>query len=102
MWFSLNGRSSKLDFDDIQSVDDCSRTGNQDGGYKPKAGMKNLGLSFCTRYQRESQNRTGIFVVEEHKWTHVNTVQCRCKSQIENGRQKPEVERNNAISQLPH
>ena len=31
-------------------------------------------------------------MVEEHNWTHVNTVQCRRKSQIEDGRQKPEVE----------
>ena len=31
-------------------------------------------------------------MVEEHKWTHVNTVQCRSKSKIEDGRQKPEVE----------
>ena len=54
--------------------------------------MKNLGLSFYTRYQRESQNQSGILVVKEHHWIHVNIVQCRCKSQIEDGRRKPEVE----------
>ena len=59
--------------------------------------MKNLG--FYTRHQRESQNQIGIFVVEEHNWTHVNTVQDRRESQIKDGDQKPEVEmkqRNNS------
>ena len=32
--FSLSGRSSKLDFDDVCIVDDCIRTGNQDGGQR--------------------------------------------------------------------
>ena len=68
MRFPLNGRSSKLDFVDVQLM-----TGNQDGGHKPEAGMKNLGLSFYTRYQRESPNQTGIVVIEEHNRTNVNT-----------------------------
>ena len=46
MRFSLHGRSSKLDFNDVQLV---TVSGNQDGGHIPEAGMKNLGLSFYTR-----------------------------------------------------
>ena len=72
MRFSLNGRSFKLEFDTC-TVDDCIRTVNQDGGHIPDVGMKNLGLSFYTRYERESQNQTDIFVVEEHNGTDVST-----------------------------
>ena len=54
--------------------------------------MTNLGLCFNTRYQRESQNQTGICVVEEHNGTDVNTALCRRESQIKDGRQKPKVE----------
>ena len=65
--------------------------------------MKNFDLSFYTRYQRKPQNQIGIFVVEEHNWFDVNTVQCWRKSLIEDGRQKPEVEmkqRNISASKL--
>ena len=37
MRFSLNGRSFKLDFDDVQLMCGCIRTGNQDGGHLPEA-----------------------------------------------------------------
>ena len=73
------------------TVDDCIRTGNQDGGHKPVAGMNSLRLGFHTRYQWESRYQTGIFVVEEHNGTDVNTVQCQRESQIKNGSLKPEL-----------
>ena len=52
--------------------------------YRPKP-------SLYTRYQRESQNQTGIFGVEEHNRTDVNTVQCRHESKIKDGHLIPEV-----------
>ena len=44
------------------------------------------------KVQTEIANQTGIFVVEDHNGTDVNTVRCRRESQIKDGRQKPEVE----------
>ena len=74
--------------------DDCIRTGNQDIYiciYKPYTGSRYEKLT--SLQQREHQNRTHIFVVEEHNGTDVNTVKCtRSKSQIKHGHQKPEVE----------
>ena len=54
--------------------------------------MNNSSLSFYIRYQRESQSSTGIFGVEEHNGTDVNTVQCRRELQIKDGRLEQEVE----------
>ena len=51
--------------------------------------MKNLSLSFHTSYQ--SQNQTGIFVVEEHNETDVNTVQFWRELHIKDGTKKPEI-----------
>ena len=43
-------------------------------------------------WQQKSHNQTGIFVVDEHNGTDLNTVQCRRESHNKDGCQKPEVE----------
>ena len=45
MQFSPNGKSSKLDFDDVQLMT-VSEPEIKMAGHKPEAGMTNLGLSF--------------------------------------------------------
>jgi len=62
-----------------------------------EAGMKNRGLSFYARYQRESQSQTGIFVVEEHNGTNVETV--RCRRGVANQRWTPKVRNKNDTMQ---
>ena len=54
--------------------------------------MNNLGLSFCTKNQREFRNQTIIVGIEEHNGTDVNIVQCRRESRIKDGRLKPKLE----------
>ena len=48
--------------------------------------MKNVSLSLYTRKQRDSNDQTRIFVVDEHNGTDVNNVRCRRESQFEDGR----------------
>jgi len=104
MWCSLNGRSSKLDFDDVQLITlaepEIKMVAINRNRYEK---LRCHLVSVCTRYYWDSRNQTGIFVVEEHNGTNVETAML---AWVANQRwlPKPEVEmkrRTISAFQLP-